>query len=119
MAVDNRDSFVEIADPFDSTKKIGAVRALTADIAIVHALAADQYGNTIMSPVSQDTLWGAKASTGGVLVTCEKIVHDRVHPAVLTPVRYTGLPGQIGFIVPAGSTPGRAFFQRVGDRQLR
>jgi acyl CoA:acetate/3-ketoacid CoA transferase alpha subunit/acyl CoA:acetate/3-ketoacid CoA transferase beta subunit len=74
MAADNSDSFVEITDPFDSSKKIGAVKALEADIAIVHALAADQNGNTILSRVSQDTLWGARASTGGVLVTAEKIV---------------------------------------------
>jgi acyl CoA:acetate/3-ketoacid CoA transferase alpha subunit/acyl CoA:acetate/3-ketoacid CoA transferase beta subunit len=74
MAADNSDSFVEINDPFDSSKKIGAVKALTADLAIVHALAADQNGNAILSKVSQDTLWGARASTGGILVTAEKIV---------------------------------------------
>jgi acyl CoA:acetate/3-ketoacid CoA transferase alpha subunit/acyl CoA:acetate/3-ketoacid CoA transferase beta subunit len=74
MAADNSDSFVEINDPFDSSKKIGAVKALSADLAIVHALAADQSGNTILSRVSQDTLWGARASTGGILVAAEKIV---------------------------------------------
>ena len=92
MAVDNRDSFVEIADPFDSTKKIGAVKALNADIAIVHALAADHYGNTIMSPVSQDTLWGAKASTGGVLVTCEKIVSTEF---IRRHSHLSGIPGYL------------------------
>jgi acyl CoA:acetate/3-ketoacid CoA transferase alpha subunit/acyl CoA:acetate/3-ketoacid CoA transferase beta subunit len=74
MAADNSGSFVEISDPFDSSKKIGAVKALSADLAIVHALAADQNGNAILSRVSQDTLWGAKASTGGILITTEKIV---------------------------------------------
>jgi len=74
MAADNSDSFREITDPFDSSRKIGAVRALNTDIAIVHALAADRNGNTIMSPVSQDTLWGVRASRGGVVVTAEKIV---------------------------------------------
>jgi acyl CoA:acetate/3-ketoacid CoA transferase alpha subunit/acyl CoA:acetate/3-ketoacid CoA transferase beta subunit len=74
MAANNSDSFVEMTDPFDSAKKIGAVKALEPDIAIVHALAADQSGNTILSKVSQDTLWGPRASSGGVLVTAEKIV---------------------------------------------
>jgi len=74
MAGENSASFTEIADPFDGSKKIGAVKALNTDIAIVHALAADRYGNTIVSPVSQDTLWGARSSRGGVVVTAEKIV---------------------------------------------
>jgi acyl CoA:acetate/3-ketoacid CoA transferase beta subunit/acyl CoA:acetate/3-ketoacid CoA transferase alpha subunit len=74
MAAENKDCFTEITDPFDSSRKIGAVKALSTDIAIVHALAADRYGNTIMSPVSQDTLWGPRASKGGVIVTAEKIV---------------------------------------------
>ena len=59
-----RHSFVEMADPFDSVKRIGAVKALNTDIAIVHALAADRNGNTIMSPVSQDTLWGSRWPAG-------------------------------------------------------
>jgi acyl CoA:acetate/3-ketoacid CoA transferase alpha subunit/acyl CoA:acetate/3-ketoacid CoA transferase beta subunit len=74
MASDNIGSFIEMTDPFDSSRKIGAVKALNTDIAIVHALAADRYGNTIISPVSQDTLWGARASRGGVVVSTEKIV---------------------------------------------
>jgi acyl CoA:acetate/3-ketoacid CoA transferase alpha subunit/acyl CoA:acetate/3-ketoacid CoA transferase beta subunit len=74
MATDNKDSFVEMTDPFDCKKKIGAIKAISADISIIHALAADAEGNAILSPVSQDTLWGARASSGGVLVTAEKIV---------------------------------------------
>ncbi len=74
MEADNSDSFALIADPFDNSRKVGAVKYLNPDIAIIHALAADQNGNTIMSPVSQDTLWGARASRGGVVVTTEKIV---------------------------------------------
>ncbi len=74
MAAENSGCFTEMADPFDSSKKMGVVKALTTDIAIVHALAADRYGNTILSPVSQDTLWGPRASKGGVIVTAEKIV---------------------------------------------
>jgi len=74
MAMENSACFKEIADPFDSGRKIGAVKALNTDIAIVHALAADRYGNTIMSPVSQDTLWGPRSARGGVIVTAEKIV---------------------------------------------
>lgn len=74
MAEENRSSFTEIEDPFDSQKRIGVVKALNPDIALIHGLAADPYGNTILSPVSQDTLWGARASLGGVVVTVERIV---------------------------------------------
>jgi acyl CoA:acetate/3-ketoacid CoA transferase alpha subunit len=84
MAEENRHSFVEMADPFDSGKRIGAVKALNTDIAIVHALAADRYGNTIMSPVSQDTLWGSRSSRGGVVVTAEKIVTSDFYAGMLT-----------------------------------
>ncbi|MDD5398769.1 MAG: citrate lyase subunit alpha [Dehalococcoidia bacterium] len=93
MAAENKGCFIEIADPFNSSRKIGAVKALNTDIAIVHALAADRYGNTIMSPVSQDTLWGPRASKGGVIVTTEKIVdHDFIR-------RHSYLVGIPGYLV--------------------
>ncbi|MFA5078014.1 MAG: CoA-transferase [Dehalococcoidia bacterium] len=92
MAKENRGCFTEMTDPFDSSRKIGAVKALTTDIAIVHALAADRYGNTILSPVSQDTLWGSRASRGGVIVTAEKIVDSDF---IRRHAHLVGIPGYL------------------------
>jgi acyl CoA:acetate/3-ketoacid CoA transferase beta subunit/acyl CoA:acetate/3-ketoacid CoA transferase alpha subunit len=92
MAAENGDCFTEMTDPFDSSRKIGAVKALNTDIAIVHALAADRYGNTIMSPVSQDTLWGPRAAKGGVVVTAEKIVDSDF---IRRHAHLVGIPGYL------------------------
>ena len=71
MAEENRQSFTVIDDPFGK-RRIGVVKALNPDIALVHAWAADSAGNVILGPFG-DT-WGVKASRGGVIVTVEKIV---------------------------------------------
>src|ERR1035437_4585784 len=74
MAESNKDAFTVIDDPFVSGKKIGLLKALNPDISIVHGVAADREGNTILTAPYSESLWGAKASLGGVLVTVEKIV---------------------------------------------
>lgn len=74
IATDNRGCFREIDDPFNSQKKAGVVKALNPDISIVHACAADPEGNTILSAPYGDDIWGSLASTGGIVVTAEKIV---------------------------------------------
>lgn len=74
MAESNKDTFTVIDDPFVSGKKIGLLKALNPDISIVHGVAADREGNTILTAPYSESLWGAKASVGGVLVTVEKIV---------------------------------------------
>ena len=74
MAEKNKDSFAVIDDPFGSGKKIGLLKALCPDISIVHGLAADREGNTIIAAPYSESTWGAKASTGGVIVTVEKLV---------------------------------------------
>jgi len=74
MALDNRGAFQEIDDPFGSDAKIGLVQAINPDISIVHGCVADELGNTILSIPYGDDLWGALASSQGVLVTVEKIV---------------------------------------------
>jgi acyl CoA:acetate/3-ketoacid CoA transferase alpha subunit/acyl CoA:acetate/3-ketoacid CoA transferase beta subunit len=74
MAESNKDAFTVIDDPFGTGKKIGLLKALNPDISIVHGVAADREGNTILTAPYSESLWGAKASLGGVLVTVEKIV---------------------------------------------
>lgn len=74
MEQENKESFKVIDDPFHPGEKIGLMEALRPDIALVHAVAADRCGNTIMTyPLGADVFgaWGAKS---GVIVTVEKIV---------------------------------------------
>jgi acyl CoA:acetate/3-ketoacid CoA transferase alpha subunit/acyl CoA:acetate/3-ketoacid CoA transferase beta subunit len=74
MALDNKESFREIDDPFGGEAKTGVVKAINPDISIVHGCVADELGNTILAVPYGDDLWGPLASTNGVLVTVEKIV---------------------------------------------
>ena len=74
MAVENKDTFREIKDPFESGEKVGLVKALNPDISIVHGCVADVFGNTILPAPYSDDVWGPMASRNGVIVTVERIV---------------------------------------------
>ncbi len=74
MEEENKESFMVIDDPFVPGEKIGLMKALRPDIALVHGAAADRCGNTIITyPLGADVFgaWGAKH---GVIVSAEKIV---------------------------------------------
>ena len=94
IAEANQNSFKAMDDPFGSGQRLGLVKALNPDLAIVHALVADHYGNAIMStpPKACYAGWGARASRGGVVLTVEKLVstdYIRQHAGLVT------LPGQV------------------------
>ena len=75
MEEENKESFTVIDDPFGPGGKIGLMSALRPDIALVHGVAADRCGNTIMTyPLGADVFgaWGAKH---GVIISAERIVH--------------------------------------------
>ena len=74
MAHDNSSSFSVIDDPFESGVKRGIVKALNPDLTLIHGLAADVHGNTILAPPYIENNFGAFASKKGVLVTVEKLV---------------------------------------------
>jgi hypothetical protein len=74
MEEENRESFAVVDDPFVPGGKIGLMSALRPDIALVHGVAADRSGNTILTyPLGVDVFgaWGAKH---GVIVSAERIV---------------------------------------------
>ena len=74
MEEENKESFAVINDPFVPGEKIGLMRALRPDIALVHGTAADRCGNTIITyPLAADA-FGAWAAQQGVIVSAEKIV---------------------------------------------
>ena len=71
MAEENHQSFTVIDDPFGK-RRIGIIKALNPDIALVHAWASDSAGNVLLGPFAE--AWGIKASRFGAIVTVEKIV---------------------------------------------
>ena len=68
---ENKHAFREIEDPFGGPS-LGAVKALVPDVGLVHAWAADPYGNTILPPLYEE-LWGARAAER-IVVSVEKVV---------------------------------------------
>jgi acyl CoA:acetate/3-ketoacid CoA transferase alpha subunit/acyl CoA:acetate/3-ketoacid CoA transferase beta subunit len=74
MAEENKDNFMVIDSPFGTGEKTGLLRALRPDVTLVHGLAADRSGNTILPyPLGTDA-YGAWASKEGVIVSVEHIV---------------------------------------------
>jgi acyl CoA:acetate/3-ketoacid CoA transferase alpha subunit/acyl CoA:acetate/3-ketoacid CoA transferase beta subunit len=74
MEEENRESFRVVDDPFAPAEKIGLMKALRPDIALVHGAAADRCGNTIITyPLAAD-VFGAWAAKQGVVVSAERIV---------------------------------------------
>ncbi|MDP2953198.1 MAG: CoA-transferase [Chloroflexota bacterium] len=111
MEEDNKGSFKVIDDPFGSGRKIGLLKALNPDLSLVHGLAADRMVNTILTPPYSESLWGAKASTGGAVVTVEKLVSTdfiREHAHL---VKLPGYMVKSVSVVPFGAHPGGVWNQ--------
>lgn len=109
----NKDSFKVIDDPFGSGGKIGLLKALNPDISIIHGVAADRAGNTILTPPYSEGVWGARASRGGVVVTVEKLVSTdfiREHAHLVKIPAY--MVNSVS-VVPFGAHPGGVWNQGV------
>jgi acyl CoA:acetate/3-ketoacid CoA transferase alpha subunit/acyl CoA:acetate/3-ketoacid CoA transferase beta subunit len=74
MAEENQADFTVIDEPFGGHGRIGLVRALRPDVALVHAAAADRSGNAIFTYPLIGDAFGAWAARKGVIVSTEKIV---------------------------------------------
>ena len=76
MEEDNQKAgdFIAADDPFGGEGRVGYVRALVPDVALMHGWAADRAGNVIVAPPMNENLYGAMAAAGGAVVTVEKIV---------------------------------------------
>ncbi len=68
-----REQFTTVENPFGEGD-IGVVPALYPDVTIVHGLAADESGNTLICPPYYDNSWAVYAAKRSVIVTVEKIV---------------------------------------------
>ncbi|HEX3930515.1 MAG TPA: CoA-transferase [Nocardioides sp.] len=114
MVEANAGDIVSALDPFGLATDTVAMRPLTPDVSILHALAADEDGNTIVIPPQEDGAWGALASSRGAIVTVEHIVSRdfiRRHSHL---VRLPGRYVRAVCHVPFGAHPGR-----FGSRVLR
>ena len=105
LAEDNADSFKLISDPFNGKTKLGIVRALEPDISLIHGCVADAYGNTILAPPYFTSLWGARASKNGGIVTVEKLVSSEFIREHSSLVKIPGYLVRSVSVVPFGAHP--------------
>lgn len=94
MAEENAGAFSFVDDPFSCGPRVGVVKALIPDVALIHGWASDLDGYTITAPATNSgkDVWGAKASSAGTIVTVERVVTPdfiRKHAALVT------LPGHL------------------------
>ena len=76
MEEDNTRSgeFLTADDPFGAEGRVGYVRALVPDVALLHGWAADRAGNVIVASPMNENLYGAMAAKGGALVDRKSVV---------------------------------------------
>lgn len=82
---EQRQLYAKVTDPFGK-HRIGAVKSLKPDIAIMHAYCADASGNAIPVLPPAEEAYGAFASREGVVLSTEKIVtteYLREHSALV------------------------------------
>jgi acyl CoA:acetate/3-ketoacid CoA transferase alpha subunit/acyl CoA:acetate/3-ketoacid CoA transferase beta subunit len=94
----------EIVDPF-SGAAVGVVAPLVPDIAILQGVAADPFGNVVMSPPYGESHWGGLAARGGVIACVERIVDTEVLRRLGPLVRMPGHVVRAVCHVPFGSHP--------------
>jgi acyl CoA:acetate/3-ketoacid CoA transferase alpha subunit/acyl CoA:acetate/3-ketoacid CoA transferase beta subunit len=102
-------------DPFGAEGRVGYVRALVPDVALLHGWAADRAGNVIVASPMNENLYGAMAAKGGAVVTVEKIVSTEFIRRHADLVR---LPSQyVAAVVeaPHGTHPGGMYGMNVPE----
>jgi acyl CoA:acetate/3-ketoacid CoA transferase alpha subunit/acyl CoA:acetate/3-ketoacid CoA transferase beta subunit len=107
MAIENKESFLVVDDPFGNKEQFALVKALNPSIAVVHGLASDCYGNTIIapSPATGHAAWGAKASKGGIIVTVERLVPTNSIRKYAALVKIPGYMVKAVAVTPFGAHP--------------
>jgi acyl CoA:acetate/3-ketoacid CoA transferase alpha subunit/acyl CoA:acetate/3-ketoacid CoA transferase beta subunit len=107
--------FIAADDPFGSEGRVGYVRALVPDVALIHAWAADRAGNVLTAAPLNENLYGAMAARRGALVTVERIVSTefiRRHSSLVKlPAQYV----QAVVEAPQGCHPGGMYAMGVPE----
>ena len=103
---ENPENYRLIKNPFEkSGGEVGVIRALQPDISIIHACAADPYGNAILPMPCEDNIWGPRASREGVILTTERLVSSSYIRARSAQVRIPGYLVRSVSVAPFGSHP--------------
>lgn len=87
-------------------KTSALIPALTPDISIFHAPAADEYGNVLFSPPYMEDVWGAFAARRGVIVTVDRILDPATLRDNAHMVRVPGSAVRAVVEAPFGAHPG-------------
>jgi acyl CoA:acetate/3-ketoacid CoA transferase beta subunit len=107
--------FLVTDDPFGTEGRVGYVKALIPDLALIHGWAADRAGNTVIAPPSNENLYGAMAARHGAIVTVEKIVSTefirRHAPLVKLPAQYVAAVVE----TPLGAHPGGMYGMNIPE----
>jgi acyl CoA:acetate/3-ketoacid CoA transferase alpha subunit/acyl CoA:acetate/3-ketoacid CoA transferase beta subunit len=117
MEEDNARSgdFIAADDPFGSEGRVGYVKALVPDVALIHGWAADRAGNLILAPPLNESLYGAMAARRGAVVTVERVVATefirRHAPLVKLPGQYV----QAVVETPHGAHPGGMYGMNIPE----
>jgi len=117
MEEDNARSgdFIAADDPFGGPDRVGYVRALVPDVALIHGWVADRAGNVIIAPPMNENLYGAMAARGGAVVSVERVVSTEFIRRHANLVR---LPAQYVRAVvetPHGAHPGGMYGMNVPE----
>ena len=108
--------FLAVDDPFAGDgRRVGLVRALTPDVALFHAWAADRAGNVLAGVPLNDNFYGAMAARGGAIVSVERVVSTdfirRHAPLVRLPGQYVAAVVE----APYGSHPGGMYAMNIPE----
>lgn len=115
--------FIAADDPFGALDgfrgsaggRIGYVKALQPDVALIHGWAADRAGNVIVAPPLNENLYGAMAARRGAIVTVERVVSSdfirRHAPLVKLPAQYVAAVVE----TPQGAHPGGMYGMNVAE----
>ncbi|MCK9363615.1 MAG: hypothetical protein M0P74_08460 [Syntrophales bacterium] len=115
MADENSESFSVVDSPFDAGKRVGVVKSLRPDLSLVHGLAADQYGNTILAPPFGEDIYGVLASKEGAIVTVDRIVSSDLIRKYSHMVKLPGHLVKAVCEVPFGAHPNGVNNQKVPE----
>ncbi len=94
-----------LPDPVNPGETVGAVASLRPDVTLIQGVAADPYGNIIMSAPYGETFWGSLAAKEGVIACVERIVDTRFIQEHHALVKIPGHVVKAVCHVPMGSHP--------------
>lgn len=115
MEEENRGDFFAMEDPFGHEGRVGCVRALVPDLALIHAWAADRAGNVLVPLPQNENVYGALAARKGALVSVEKIVPTDFIRRHADLVKLPGSYVQAVVEAPMGAHPGGMYGMGVPE----